>query len=138
MLDWLRVLYDRLGRFPTHTEIDAESRSVATLLYSRFADLNVAFERAIGTSPRFEVLKALTRLTPPRCETASTQEIYIELLVHGIKVSKQVVANTLDYLKRQSAVTGGRYSQTAWWSLTPQGRGLLRRTEDDDARRRCI
>ena len=125
LLQWLRDLYDRKGAFPTHTDIDNESSSVAKLLYIRFGDLHTAFERAIGTSPRAEILRAIEKLTPPGCDTASTQEIHGELLAKGINTSKQVVANTLDYLKRNSAVIGGRYSQTAWWSLTQNGRMLL-------------
>jgi hypothetical protein len=138
LLAWLRNLYERLKRFPTHTDIDNESSSVAKLLYIRFGDLHTAFERAIGTSPRLEILRALQRLTPPGCDNASTQEIHTELLVNQIVTSKQVVANTLDYLKRNSAVTGGRYSQTAWWSLTAKGREMLNsfKKERGDGKRR--
>lgn len=138
LLKWLRNLYDRQKKFPTHTDIDNESSSIATLLYARFGDLHTAFERAIGTSPRAEILKAIGKLTPPGCDTASTQEIHGELLAKGINTSKQVVTNTLDYLKRDSAVIGGRYSQTAWWSLTQKGREMLStiKKERGDGKRR--
>lgn len=138
LLKWLRDLYERQERFPTHTDIDNESSSVAKLLYIRFGDLHTAFERAIGTSPRIEILKALKRLTPPGCDTASTQEIHLELLVNQINTSKQVVANTLDYLKRSGAVIGGRYSQTAWWRLEGKGRQMLSSYEKErgDGKRR--
>ena len=131
LLAWLGNVYKRLGRFPSYTEIDRESSSIASLLYSRFGDLHTAFERAIGTSVRAEILIALKKLTPPGCSTASTQEIYSELLVNHFMISKQVVANTLDYLKRNGAVIGGRRSTTNWWSLTLVGGELLKAIEKE-------
>lgn len=139
LLDWLRALYEKRKRFLTHTDIDSINSSVAKLLYVRFGDLHTAFERSVCTSPRAEVLLALGKLTPPGCDTASTQEIHGELISKGINTSKQVVANTLDYLKRNSAVIGGRYSQTAWWSLTAKGREMLTSIEKErgDGKRRA-
>jgi hypothetical protein len=131
LLKWLRELYQRQDRFPTHSDIEAESSSVGKLLYVRFGDLHTAFERAIGTSVRAEILIALKTLTPPGCNTASTNEIYGDLLVNHIMVSKQIVANTLDYLKRSGAVIGGRRSQTNWWSLTLVGSELLKAIEKE-------
>lgn len=131
LLTWLKDFHLRLQRIPTHTEINAENSSVAKLLYEHFPDLNTAFERAIGTSVRAEILKAIKRLTPPPCETASTQEIFDELLVNQVRTSKQIVANTLVTMKQDSLVIGGRYSRSAWWTMTAKGRELLNTIEKE-------
>lgn len=126
LLQWLAGLYKELNRFPVHTDVSARSTSVAKLIYLRFGDLHSAMEKAVGTSVRKEILLALKRLTPPGCQEASTQEIFHELQASNINTSKQVVANTLDYLKRGLHLAGVRRGETNLWTLTQKGKELIR------------
>lgn len=126
LLKWLADLYKELNRFPVHTEVSKRSTSVAKLIYLRFGDLHNAMEKAVGTSVRKEILLALKRLTPPGCQEASTQEIFHELQASNINTSKQVVANTLDYLKRGLHLAGVRRGETNLWTLTQKGKELIK------------
>lgn len=125
IFEHLKKRRESLGHFPSTTEIEDESRALKKLILKRFGTLNEALEKALGSSPRIEVLRALEGLTSDSCDRATVTEIADSVRI-VIPISQQIVAHTLDRLKRAGMVESGRYNISSWWRLLPGGRELIR------------
>jgi hypothetical protein len=126
LLETLRSLYARLGRYPTRKEIEGERRGLFTKICKEYLSLNEALECAIGKSPRLEVLRALSELTPPGCDKATTSDVRAQLEMKGVILSNQMVAQHLAESRiHRDLVTSGKCDRTTWWKLTPKGKQWL-------------
>jgi hypothetical protein len=137
LLDVLRNLHKKLGRFPEWEDVRAVQPSLTETLRTHFGSFNAALERALGTSPQRILLQTIASLTPPPgpgqagCDVATTQEIVTALRNHaGIIMTPQRASVHLSSLHDAGIIERGKYSRTTWWRLTQRGRTLLKSIHD--------
>jgi DNA-binding transcriptional ArsR family regulator len=132
ILQLLRDLRAKLDRFPRMTDLEDVKKVLRRHVAARFGGLNNALEKALGDSPRLQILTALDELTPPSCELASTREIGAFLALGAVlareemELSLQEVGLHLTEMLRLGLVSCTRYSETAAWRLTAKGRTFLK------------
>lgn len=137
VLEVLRDLYRKNGRYPTTKDLMALKSSLKRIIRLRFGSLAEGIERAIGSSPRIEIMRVLDRLTPPGCPEASTQEIETELLVNQFSFSRSEVGSHLSDVRDIGWVNCRAFGKrTRAWSLTEKGREFLRSVSKADHGRR--
>ena len=127
LLAILKNLYDRHGRYPRWEEIRSVKKSLSETIRMRFGGLDEALERAIGSSPRLEVLRALQVLTPPGCDRATSSEIRVQTGLAKLSITMVDIGHALNRLREKGLVTGGQMGQRAYWSMTAKGKDLLKR-----------
>jgi hypothetical protein len=133
LLEILRRKYAELGRLPFASDVE----SITTRLWKRYGGLNEALERAVGTSVRLEVLRALKVLTPPGCEVASSHEISVYLKTQrGVQFDVHQVGSMLETQYRVGLVEKSAGDVRPTWRLTAKGHEFLRMKENQHAGRR--
>jgi hypothetical protein len=112
-------------RFPLNADLIVNGKNVRNMIVNKFGSANEWLEKAIGTSPRIEILRAIDALTPPGCDQATPREILIE-----IRKKMEFPTNLLGFntgiLGEDGFILGGRGDRISWWKLTPKGRELLK------------
>lgn len=127
ILKLLESLNKKHGRYPRWEDIRAVKKSLNETIRARFGGLAEALEKAIGDSPRVQILYGLWHLTPPGCDKATTSEIRTMLMSRNIALSVAKVALELNRCRDQGLVTGGQMGKRAYWTLTMTGRKHIRR-----------
>ena len=119
-----REFWSSRRRYPSTTEICASGRGLHKWVLKYFGSMNEFLEKAIGRSPRSEILSALRDLTPPGCNEATPQEI-IALIRQKMEFPINLYSMTMRTLSEQGFVNGGQFDRVTWWRLTPRGEELL-------------
>ena len=127
VLEVIRSLKAKHGRFPTIAQLRDLNESLAKLVRVRFGSLDEATEKAMGDSLRIRTFRSLCRLTPPGCDRATSSEVKDELRKDGIQLDVGAIANVLIRMKETGFVIGGRIGERSWWSPTAAGRAWLKR-----------
>ncbi len=127
VLSLLKTFYADNKRFPILDDLQALKRGLSSIILRKFGSINAALERAVGTSPRILILRAIEELTPPGCDRASSTEI-----LALIRTTMPFPTNLLSFNSRQMAEDGlivnGEFSRTHYSYLTAKGRTFLKET----------
>jgi len=73
-----------------------------------------------------KILSIITMLTPPNCMECSTQEVQVNLLEDGTKLSVRGLASHLGNLRARGLIKSRLYAQRHLWKLTGEGKRWLK------------
>lgn len=119
VIKMLQELHLKLGRLPLPDEFEHKDRTEVF-----WSGMNEALLVAVGTNYTREIFKTILELTPPGCESATTQEIFVALMKR-LPLKMNMIRALLNRSKRQGYIHGNRLSRTFVWKLTQAGNKFL-------------
>ena len=126
LLDFIREVYKKTNVIPNWKMLSARNNPAYQEVMLRLKNIDDANEKAIGTSLRLEIFKAIEALTPPGCDIATTREVFAYLESKNIFTTTYSIGRMCRGYQNENLLHGKKTRTNTAWQLTEKGRQWIK------------